>query len=121
MSRQRRQREVESAPASTIAFWTLALHGVFVLVFLGVIAGFAYLVGVGWWSSPLDVGVAVILSAAALVGLAFVVDGIRRDLRAAGWSARGELRELGRRLRRRRGGREQFAAQRFTGNARRRR
>lgn len=121
MSRRRRREEVEAAPASTRAFWSALLNGALGLPFAAALAGFVYLVVVGWWRSPIELVLAVVLALVALAGAVFFLDGIRRDLRGIGWGARGELREAGRRFRRRPGGRETFGSQRFTGNARRRR
>jgi hypothetical protein len=126
MSRRRRRgREVVLAvPASTIAFWSVILNGFFVLVFGAGAAGFAWLALSGHWRSPFELAGWIVLEALALTGVAFFADGIRRDLRQVGWTARGELRSLVGRWRRssaRPGGRESFASQRFTGNARRRR
>jgi hypothetical protein len=118
VSRRRRQ-EAAATPASALAFWSVLVNGAAVLLFAASLAGFVYLVVIGWWASPLELALAAVLAFAAIAGAAFFLDGIRRDLKDIGWGARGELREAGRRFRRRTGGRESFASQRFTGNSRR--
>ena len=126
MSRGRRRREeIEaSTPASTSALWLALFNGFFALLFAAALAGFVYLVVVGWWRSPLELLVAAVLIATAAIAAVFCLEGIRHDLREVGWTARGELRALGNRIRRsssRPAGRESFASQRFTRNGSRRR
>jgi hypothetical protein len=112
---------VKEDRASTRLFWLALFDVSFLVVFAAALAGDVYLVVIGWWSSTLDLIAFAVLAFCAFGGVAFFADGLRRDYLETGFSIRRELSEVGRRIRGRQAGREQFAAQRFTGNARRRR
>lgn len=111
-----RKEDVGTERALSAFLLLFAVNAVLGLACLGMATGGVLIAREGGWS----VLVRLLLLAGGLGGAIFFAGGVWTDYRETGVSFRREAANAWRRLRRRPGGRQQFASQRFTGNARRR-
>lgn len=109
--------DVGTRRAISAFFFVVLADGIFLLLTVLAIGGG---VGLVWTAGgPLSAAVGVLLALFGAAGAAIVVAGMHHALRTTGVSFRREAANAWRRLRRRPGGRQSFASQRFTGTARR--
>lgn len=117
-SRRPTRKEATGSDHALGAFALLfAINAALGLACLGMAAAGVLIAQHGFWRAL----VGALLVLAGLAGTAFFAGGIFDDYRTTGVSFRREAANVWRRLRRRPGGREQFASQRFTRNGARRR